>query len=173
MNNTNDFRPARKVPELDLARLRSIAEAVGDRPRDWEWAGGYPQQVISQGNVHLIAECYEDPDSPSTVAEYIATFDPRTILALLAEVERLRVREQEQRAASRRAYALIDQLEAERDDLRAALADTVPEAAVRKVFAEYDRRIGSMPVIDVEDRIVAAAFDAIAAIRALLPEGDA
>lgn len=75
------------LAEIDEARLRAVANAVGDRPRDWEWTGvgehGYPQQVISQGNVHLIAEVYESPDHPSSIAEYIATFDPKTVLALL------------------------------------------------------------------------------------------
>lgn len=79
---------------IDLDALEALAMAVGDRPRAWEWRGvgdeGYPQQVVSQGNVHLIAECYEGPEHPSTIAEYIAGMDPVTVLELVAEVRRAR-----------------------------------------------------------------------------------
>lgn len=75
---------------IDTAALRQVAEAVSDRPREWRWSGQYPQQIISQGNVVIIAECHESPDHPSRHAEYIATFDPVTILALLDEVGHLR-----------------------------------------------------------------------------------
>ena len=83
---------------LDVSAIRQVAEAVGDRPREWRWSGQYPQQITSQGNVVIIAECYESPDHPSRHAEYIAMMDPPTTLALLdaldaarAEVERLRI----------------------------------------------------------------------------------
>lgn len=70
---------------LDLVHLRAVAEAVP--ARRWEWSGrganGYPQQVIGQGDASLVAECYESPDHPSAFAEFIATFDPPTVLALL------------------------------------------------------------------------------------------
>jgi hypothetical protein len=46
--------------------------------------GGYPQQVLRVGDVALICECYDEPDYPSVTAEYIATFDPPTVRALIA-----------------------------------------------------------------------------------------
>jgi hypothetical protein len=71
-----------------VADLRAIAAAAytGDH-HPWEWTGvgehGYPQQILQQGDVVLIAECYEGPDHPSSIAEFIATFDPPTVTALL------------------------------------------------------------------------------------------
>ena len=70
--------------------LRAVAVAADNGGRSWEWKGGYPQQVIRIGDVMLVAETYEGPDFPSTIAEFIATFDPPTVLALLDEVARLR-----------------------------------------------------------------------------------
>lgn len=82
------------TPErVDVAALRAVVEAA-DPTHSWEWHSvgehGYPQQVISVGNVNLIAECYEGPDFPSSIAEHIAAFDPPTALALLDEIETLR-----------------------------------------------------------------------------------
>lgn len=77
---------------IDLDAIEARAKAVGDRPRVWEWIAcgdeGYPQQIISQGNAALIAECYEGPDRPSTVAEYIAYMDPVTTLDLVTEARK-------------------------------------------------------------------------------------
>jgi hypothetical protein len=69
---------------LDLSALRAVAEAADKGGRPWEWTGGYPQHVIRQGDAVLVAETYEGPDFPSTIAEFIATFDPPTVLAMLA-----------------------------------------------------------------------------------------
>jgi len=70
-----------------LAALRAVVNAVDQRPREWEWEGGYPQQVISVGNVTHVADVFENPDHPSRYAEYIATFDPATMTALLDLVD--------------------------------------------------------------------------------------
>jgi len=79
-------------PLIDLDALEALAAAVGDRPRVWEWSGrgdeGYPQQVISQGDATLIAECYEGPQHPSTIAAYIAGMNPVTTLELVSEVRK-------------------------------------------------------------------------------------
>lgn len=75
----------------EIERLRSVAGAAMTG-HSWEWSGrgehGYPQQVISQGDAALIAECYEGPDFPSSIAEFIATFDPPTVLNLLDRLTR-------------------------------------------------------------------------------------
>jgi hypothetical protein len=77
---------------INMDVLRSIAEAADHGGRHWSWTGGYPQQVIRVGDVMLVAETYEGPDFPSTLAEYIAAFDPPTVLALLDEIADLRTR---------------------------------------------------------------------------------
>lgn len=65
------------------AELRRIALAADDHGRSWEWEHAYPQRVTRVGDVVLVAECFEDQDSPSRFAEFIATFDPPTVLSLL------------------------------------------------------------------------------------------
>jgi hypothetical protein len=72
---------------LDLAALRKVAEAADADGRPWEWGGAYPQRILRVGDVAIVAEAFEDPDSPSRFADYIATFDPPTVLALLAAAE--------------------------------------------------------------------------------------
>jgi hypothetical protein len=74
---------------LDLDHLLTVARATATngQVREWFWQGGYPQQVLSLGDVTLIAECYENPDMPSTMAEFIATFDPRTVEALIMNLQ--------------------------------------------------------------------------------------
>jgi hypothetical protein len=73
-----------------IESLRRIAEAADHQGRPWEWEHAYPQRITRVGDVVLVAECFEDPDSPSRFAEFIATFDPPTVLALLEEVPRAR-----------------------------------------------------------------------------------
>ena len=65
-----------------LDRLREVAEAA-DNGSPWEWEHAYPQRITRVGDVILVADCFEDPDSPSRFAEFIATFDPPTALALV------------------------------------------------------------------------------------------
>lgn len=67
----------------DLSTLRRVAEAADDERRPWEWQGGYPQRVSREGDVVVVADCFEDPDHPSRFAEFIATFDPPMVLWLL------------------------------------------------------------------------------------------
>jgi hypothetical protein len=71
----------------DFAHLRRVAEAADADGRPWEWTGGYPQTVTRVGDVILVANVFESPDAPSRFAEFIATFDPPTVLALLTLVE--------------------------------------------------------------------------------------
>lgn len=68
---------------LNIAALQRVAESANDFDRPWEWEHAYPQRVTRVGDVALIAECFEDPDSPSRFAEFIATFDPPMVLRLL------------------------------------------------------------------------------------------
>lgn len=70
----------------ELAELRAIAEREDKGGgRCWTWSGGYPQTVTRMGDATLIASTYQDPDTPSPPAEFIAAFDPPTVLRLLAE----------------------------------------------------------------------------------------
>jgi hypothetical protein len=75
---------------LDLTALRRVARATDKGGRPWVWhaseaegRAGYPQHVLREGDVGLICETYDEPDHPATTPEYIATFDPPTVLALL------------------------------------------------------------------------------------------
>lgn len=72
---------------LDLTSLRTVAEAANADGRPWVWEGGYPQRVLREGDVVIVADCSEDPDHPSRFAEFIATFDPPTVLWLLNLIE--------------------------------------------------------------------------------------
>lgn len=75
---------------MTTEHFRSVAEAADNGGRPWEWSGGYPQWIIRQGDAVLIAETYEGPDFPSTIAEFIATFDPPTVLGLLDRLAKVR-----------------------------------------------------------------------------------
>lgn len=82
--------PRRDGEPLDLTRLRQIARAADKGGRPWVWRAseaegraGYPQIVLRSGDVGLICETYDAPDSPAITPEYIAAFDPPTVLALL------------------------------------------------------------------------------------------
>lgn len=93
-----DAAPAPVVVDLDhLEELaNAFSEGLAPSWRRWTWIagknGGYPQRVLSVGNVLLVAETYDDPDRGATVAPYLAALDPGTVLALVAEVRRLRER---------------------------------------------------------------------------------
>lgn len=69
---------------LDLDHLWIVATAADANGRPWEWSGEYPQRVLRIGDVAIVAETFQDPDSPARFADFIATFDPPTVLALLA-----------------------------------------------------------------------------------------
>jgi hypothetical protein len=74
--------------QIDFEPLRRVAEAADKGGRPWVWNGGYPQTVIREGDAVLIANTYEEPDHPSTTAEFISTFDPPTVLMLLDRASR-------------------------------------------------------------------------------------
>lgn len=72
-------------------RLEAVALAADHEDRPWSWkaseadgSGGYPQQIVRDGDAALIATCYDAPEFAATKAEFIATFDPPTVLRLLA-----------------------------------------------------------------------------------------
>ena len=80
------------TPE-ERERLEAVALAADARDRPWTWkaseaagSAGYPQTVMRTGDAALIATCYDSPDSPARQAEFISTFDPPTVLRLLAAV---------------------------------------------------------------------------------------
>ena len=82
------------MSEPTTSELRRVAEAADDDGRPWTWraseaggSGGYPQTILRVGDVVLVANCYESPDYPARFAEFIATFDPPTVLALLDRLE--------------------------------------------------------------------------------------
>lgn len=75
----------------ECQRLERIALAADREDRRWAWkaseadgSGGYPQQIMRDGDATLIATCYDAPEYPATKAEFISTFDPPTVLRLLA-----------------------------------------------------------------------------------------
>jgi hypothetical protein len=74
---------------MTLEEMMRIAEAADAEGRSWEWEHAYPQRVTRVGDVVLVAECFEDPDAPSRFAEFIATFDPPTVLALIHRIQEL------------------------------------------------------------------------------------
>lgn len=68
----------------DLLDLRRIALAADHGARPWVWKGGSTSQtVLRKGDVVLVAQCFENPDRRAVFAEFIATFDPPTVLRLL------------------------------------------------------------------------------------------
>lgn len=68
---------------LDVTELRRIALRANGGGRPWLWKGGYPQTILREGDVTLVAETFTDPDHTADFAEFIAAFDPPTVLRLL------------------------------------------------------------------------------------------
>ena len=70
-------------------RMRELAG--GCERRRWHWVAAdpkrYPQQVRSDGNVALIAECYIDPAHRPFEAEHIASWHPLVALAVAEWLE--------------------------------------------------------------------------------------
>lgn len=66
-----------------LVRLRAVAEAADESGRRWFWKGGYPQNILREGDVVLVAQTLTDPDHRPEFAEFIAAFDPPTVLAMI------------------------------------------------------------------------------------------
>jgi hypothetical protein len=122
--------------------LRRVAEAADADGREWEWSGGYPQTVTRIGDAVLIANTFEGPDWPSTIAEFIATFDPPTVLALLAERDALVVERDRYRQALEEIAALLPATARYARIARVALGDgetphgTGPEDQVKPVQSD-------------------------------------
>ena len=77
------------MTDLDLTKLREIAESATDGPWNLhtlrtDETHDIRGSIDDEANIVIYAEC-EDAD-----AHHIATFDPPTALALIAENERLR-----------------------------------------------------------------------------------
>ncbi|MGH3377913.1 MAG: hypothetical protein ACRDP6_24585 [Actinoallomurus sp.] len=73
------------TPE-QLTEIEALVSAVPKAP--WVIEGDYPQR-ITNAEALVIAECFEGPQFPPSIAEFIA--HARTdVPALLAEVKRLR-----------------------------------------------------------------------------------
>jgi hypothetical protein len=115
------------MSDIDTDAIRARAEAAM-RP---EWhcnvGPGYPQ--CTEATPHIPEASYGCKSRTRSVA-----LDPQTVLALLAEVERLR-------AVQREDYAGIDNLVAERDRLRAqvqAVRALPYQRAYEDVYAALD-----------------------------------
>ena len=87
---TDDLSAAREAWER-------IAQAADSGGRPWDWRGGmmaegsertyagYPQTVMIVGTGTIIATTYdEQEDEPPPLATFISTFDPPTVLSILA-----------------------------------------------------------------------------------------
>ena len=121
---------------LDLDVIKARADAVPKGP--WVIEGDYPQSVTN-AEALVIAECFEGPQWPPSIAEFIA-HAREDVPALVAEVERLRTalanrdllldkhRETTGVVVRQRAEA-----QAERDALREENARWRQQAAASKV----------------------------------------
>ena len=117
---------------IDPTALLALCDALSPAlsGRSWTWTagknGGYPQHVISEGNVLLIAETYDEPDRAAATAAYIAALDPATVRALVAAyVEQQRTPAQGDRVTFahriERMVRVAARYRAERDALRDTL----------------------------------------------------
>lgn len=84
--------------ELDLDKLEATARAAAPGP--WDWADDDRYQAASQrifvlhGKWQLdIASVREWEQNDDANARHIAACDPTTVLALIAEIRRLRARD--------------------------------------------------------------------------------
>ena len=76
---------------LNLDELRKVAEAPGVRPGPWHvYDRGIGYEVHDENDYELTGGMRETFDK--TDAEFIATFDPPTVLALITELEIFRRR---------------------------------------------------------------------------------
>lgn len=76
---------------MDLDHLRAVAEAATSGP--WEWREGHARYLTAPDDAKVLHassyEDHEDVQSSEADARHVATFDPPTVLALIAELERL------------------------------------------------------------------------------------
>ncbi|QRQ79142.1 ead/Ea22-like family protein [Glutamicibacter protophormiae] len=71
---------------MELNELRKTAEAPGVRPGPWHvYDRGIGYEVHDENDYELTGGMRETFDKPD--AEFIATFDPPTVLALLSRLE--------------------------------------------------------------------------------------
>lgn len=120
---------AGELDDIEGAALRADHEGrrwVMDLPTK-----GYPQRVLRQGDVVLVAECYEGPQFPPVFADHIIRSDPATVLRLVADL------------AAARAGASIDERCRIKVELRPVLADLgLDPAQVERVIAATEPEIG-------------------------------
>lgn len=75
--------------DVDLSMLAALASAAQEEaPGDWVWCGGGHLRA----GTHQIVVAGANGLRPASdaVSTYIAAMDPTTVLALLAEIDRLR-----------------------------------------------------------------------------------
>lgn len=156
---------------IDLDTLRKTAEAA--TPGPWEASAEYDTEgrrvytVSPEGNPEDNV-CQLAPDlNGSANVEHIATFDPPTVLALIAEIESLRTRFSAMRAGrdSERSRADKNANALERMEQRALGAEANIEAALevsraRLTNIEQAERRAAHAVADYE-----AAEQAVARVR--------
>lgn len=76
---------------MELNELRKIAESPGVRPGPWHvYDRGIGYEVHDENDYELTGGMRETFDKAD--AEFIATFDPPTVLALITELETFRRR---------------------------------------------------------------------------------
>jgi len=84
----SDEAPQRLSDE-ELDAVEGAALMADHGGRRWllrQNAKGYPQTVIRDSDVVLVAECFEGPEYPPVFADHITTSDPATVLRLIAEL---------------------------------------------------------------------------------------
>jgi hypothetical protein len=172
--------------ELDLDAIRARVDNATEGP--WVAHSGYVE-TVPEFDLHrfdIMGETISQ-SAESRDAEFIA--HARTdVPALLAEVERLREWEAEVEGLESRNEEAWEkhaqELEAERDAARAALADTVPAQKVREAIAEcqdeYESAMDEVESLREGTREhgewvanAHAAAETRDRLRALLPEGQA
>jgi hypothetical protein len=88
----NDSGQEERFSAEEVESLWRIAWAADRGSRAWSWHPSHNparpgvQTVDREGDACLIANCYDEPDERMCTAEYIAAFDPPTVLRLLKEV---------------------------------------------------------------------------------------
>jgi hypothetical protein len=75
------------VTDAELDNLEGVALMADHGGRRWVHRRsdkGYPQTILREGDVVLVAECFEGPQYPPLFTDFITTFDPPTVLRLIA-----------------------------------------------------------------------------------------
>ncbi|HEX5569291.1 MAG TPA: hypothetical protein VFY14_20635 [Streptomyces sp.] len=79
-----DARPA-AVLQAAADKLRALVQALGDNRGPWhivKTERGYPQPIGNMGVPYVVADCFEEPTKPLTIAPYIVAMHPGVGAAL-------------------------------------------------------------------------------------------